>query len=369
MTLLRSPLFSKYFAFNPKLTNFAGWEMPITFSGLIEEHNSVRNKAGLFDISHMGVISIQGLNPKDYIQKLFPTNLNSISQGQSCYTLLLNKNGGIIDDLIIYDLGLQENNLSEIFLIVNASRYENDMNWIKKNIDTDQIRVSNAKEDKALLAIQGKESFRIFEEWSAHSIDYLSPFGCDYKKIENISKQKIFFSKTGYTGEKGLEILLNKDLAISLWDFLISKNIKPCGLGARDTLRLEAGLHLYGKDINETTNPYEAGLGWVINLENNHDFYGRKILENISVNGIKRKLIGLEIKDKAIAREGCEIYKNEKLIGHVTSGSWSPSMSKAIAFAYVDIEYCKLNLELEVQIRGKRYKAIIAKRTFYKKNI
>ena len=369
MTLFRSPLFSKYLAFNPKLVNFAGWEMPITFTGLIQEHNSVRNSAGFFDISHMGVISIKGLNPKDHIQKLFPTNLYSISKGQACYTVMLNQDGCVIDDIIIYDVGIQEDNSSEIFLIVNASRYKIDLNWIENNINTKELKISNAKENKALLAIQGKNALNYFEEWSKTSIAYLSNFGCDYTAIKNISNEKIFFAKTGYTGENGLEILINRDLASDLWDFLISKNINPCGLGARDTLRLEAGLHLYGKDLTEEINPFEAGLGWVVNLENNHDFYGREKLVEISKSGIQKKLMGIEIKGKAIAREGCDIFYNNKIIGFVTSGSWSPTLSKAIGFAYVDIEFCILNREVDVLIRGKLYHAILTKRTFYKKNI
>ena len=369
MQMLKSPIYAKYLEFNPKLVNFAGWEMPVTFSSLIQEHNSVRDSAGFFDISHMGVISIKGLNPKDHIQKFFPTNIHSISKGQACYTVLLNHKGGIIDDLIIYDLGTQEDNYSEIFLIVNASRYKIDLNWITKNINTKELTISDAKNGKALLAIQGKNSFKYFEDWSKYSIAHLSSFGCEYTNIKNVSEEKIFLSKTGYTGEDGLEILLNPNLALDLWDYLISRNVLPCGLGARDTLRLEAGLHLYGKDLTEEINPYESGLGWVVNLENYHDFFGRKALEEISVNGIKKKLIGIEMQDKAIGREGCEIFSGDKHIGYITSGSWSPSLGKAIGFAYINIEYLELNKEVEVLIRGKKYKAIISKRTFYKKNV
>ncbi len=313
MDLLKSPLYSKYVDSNAKLVNFAGWEMPISFSGLIKEHESVRSTAGFFDISHMGVISIKGINPKDYIQKFFPSNLYSFSKGQGLYTVLLNEKGGIIDDLIIYDLGIQEDDISEILLIVNASRYKVDFRWIKNNLNANEISITNFKKDKALLALQGGNSFNLFEEWIKASISYIPNFGCEYKIFEHISaKEKIFFSKTGYTGENGLEILLSKKAAINLWDFLISKNISPCGLGARDTLRLEAGMHLYGQDINEETSPYEAGLGWLVNLENNHEFFGRSFLEEQSRLGIQKKLVGLSIEGKAIGRKGCEVFKGEK---------------------------------------------------------
>ena len=164
MILLKSPLYSKYRESQAKLVNFAGWEMPISFSGLVKEHEAVRNNAGFFDISHMGVISIRGINPKEIIQKFFPTNLYSITKGQSCYSLLLNNSGGIIDDLIIYDLGLQENDISEIFLIVNASRYSADLSWLTSNINNNEIKISNAKQGNSLLAIQGKEAYKYFEE-------------------------------------------------------------------------------------------------------------------------------------------------------------------------------------------------------------
>ena len=370
MDLLKSPLYSKYVNSNAKLVNFAGWEMPISFSGLIKEHESVRSSAGFFDISHMGVICIKGINPKDYIQKFFPSNLYSFSQGQGLYTVMLNEKGGIIDDLIIYDLGIQEDDISELLLIVNASRYEVDFRWIKNNLNTDKISITNFKKNKVLLALQGKNAFNLFEEWIESSISYIPKFGCQYKMFDHISsKEKIFFSKTGYTGENGLEILLSKKSAINLWDFLISKNISPCGLGARDTLRLEAGMHLYGQDINEETSPYEAGLGWLVHLENNHEFFGRRFLEEQSRLGIQKKLVGLSIEGKAIGRKGCAVLKGEENIGTITSGSWSPTKQKAIAFAYINTSHAFLNNEVQILIRGKKFKGFITKRAFYKKKI
>ncbi len=369
MDLLKSPLYSKYVESNAKLVDFAGWEMPISFSGLIKEHESVRSSAGLFDISHMGVISVKGINPKDYIQKFFPTNLYSFSEGQGLYTVMLNDKAGIIDDLIIYDLGIQENDISELLLIVNASRYEKDFQWIKNNLNKDEISITNFKKDKVLLALQGKKSFNLFEEWIESSISHIPNFGCEYKIFEHISpKEKIFFSKTGYTGENGLEILLSKKAAFNLWDFSISKNVTPCGLGARDTLRLEAGMHLYGQDINEETSPYEAGLGWLVHLENNHEFFGRTFLEKQSRLGIQKKLVGLSIEGKAIGRKGCAVHKGEENIGTITSGSWSPTKQQAIAFAYINTSHASINNEVQILIRGKKFKGVITKRAFYKKN-
>ncbi len=370
MESLKSPLYPKYLDSNAKLTNFAGWEMPISFSGLIEEHKAVRNHAGFFDISHMGVLSIKGTNIKDYLQKFFPTNIFSISEGQGCYSLMLNESGGIIDDLIIYDNGQQEKDETEIFLIVNASRFNNDFNWLKNNLISERISLSDAKEGKSLIAIQGPKAISIFEEWSNHSISHLQNFGCEYKILDKFSTfGKIFLAKTGYTGEDGLEILLSSDLAMNLWDFLLSKKILPCGLGARDTLRLEAGLPLYGQELTEDINPYEAGLGWVVHLENNHDFYGKEILENLSSKSIKKKLVGIQIEGKAIARKGYKIYLKNKYIGEITSGSWSPTLQKPIALGYVDINHSKFGNEVEVLIRDKVFKGIICKKKFYKYRI
>ena len=368
MQSFKSPLFDKYIEAKAKIINFAGWEMPISFAGLVQEHNAVRKNVGFFDISHMGVISIKGINPKDALQKFFPTNLYSISTNQSCYSFFLNEEGGIIDDLIIYDLGIQEEKLEEILLIVNASRYEFDIHWLNTNINNNQITISDGKQGKALIALQGENTYQYFEEWSEYSIKHLQNFGCEYKIIDHISKsKKIFFSKTGYTGENGLEILLPDNLAQNLWDFLISKEINPCGLGARDTLRLEAGLPLYGQDLNEEINPYEAGFGWVVNLENNHDFIGKNSLIKNSCDKIKKKLVGIEVIGKAIARKNCKILKNNICIGYVSSGSWSPSLQKPIALGYVNTAFSDLNSEVELEIRGKLYKGIISKKAFYKK--
>tara|TARA_B100000212_G_scaffold337637_1_gene312831 strand:- start:626 stop:1729 length:1104 start_codon:yes stop_codon:yes gene_type:complete len=365
MNLLKSPLYSKYNKSNAKLINFSGWEMPVSFSGLIQEHNAVRNNAGFFDISHMGVISLKGKNPKDYLQRLFPTNIYSISAGQSCYSLLLNEFGGIIDDLIIYDNGTQEDNCTEIFLIVNSSRYKTDLNWIKQNINSEKINLSNAKKGMALIALQGPESLNLFEEWSNHSISHLRNYGCEYKILKKFSNfGKIFIAKTGYTGEEGLELLLSSDLGLDLWDFLISKEIRPCGLGARDTLRLEAGLSLYGQELTENINPYEAGLGWTIHLENNHNFLGREALTLISSKNTKKKLVGIEIQGKAIARKGCQIYVGNKPIGEITSGTWSPTLQKPIALGYVEYEYSNLKQEVQILIRDKLFEGIICKKKF-----
>jgi len=372
MDLLKSPLYSKYVEANAKLVDFAGWEMPISFSGLIKEHESVRSSAGLFDISHMGVISIKGINPKDYIQKLFPTNLYSFSEGQGLYTVMLNDKGGIIDDLIIYDLGIQENDISELLLIVNASRYEEDFQWIKNNLNKYEISITNFKKDKVLLALQGKNSFDLFEEWIESSISHIPNFGCEYKIFEHISpKEKIFFSKTGYTGENGLEILLSKKAAINLWDFSISKNVAPCGLGARDTLRLEAGLCLYGHDLNEKINPVEANLKWAIAKKRKEvgGFNGWEKIKNLLANGSEKIRVGIKPDGKVIARENTKIFSSDNNeIGFVTSGTFGPSVNAPVAMGYVKSEFSEIGTSIKLEVRGKKYGGKISELPFYKKS-
>ncbi len=364
----RTPLYEKIINANGKMTEFAGWEMPIQFSSVIEEHNSVRKSVGCFDISHMGIFLIKGENAKDKIQKLFPTDLYSFGPNQSCYTAMLNEKGGIIDDLIIYDLGENNNNEKELILIVNASRSEYDLNWIKSNINSKEINIKECDPRSVLIAIQGKQSFRIFEQWARIDISKLPPKGCqrfNFLDPINNNQTPVFIGKTGYTGETGLEIMLPSFLAEKLWEYLIDSGVKLCGLGSRDTLRLEAGLPLYGNELTKDTSPFEAGIGWIVNLESPHMFIGKEALEKQVIEGIHKKLVGICLNEKRIARKGFKIFSHSKEIGYITSGSWSPSLEKPIALGYVGIEYSDLNTNIDIDIRGRLYKGIVTKRPFY----
>ncbi len=370
MTLKQTPLYKECIEKNAKMVSFSGWEMPIYFSSLIEEHNAVRNSSGLFDISHMGVFSISGVNPKDALQKLVPSDLHRIGTGEACYTVLLNDKGGIIDDLIIYDLGVDQNGSESLLIVINAACTLNDINWIQKNLKNSNLQVSDKKNDGVLLALQGPDSTKQLKELLGNSFKEIPRFG--HKEIsirfnECETQQTIFIARTGYTGEDGYEILANQTLGLRIWSKLIENGAKPCGLGARDTLRLEACMPLYGNDLNQNTSPFEAGLGWLIHLEVPETFIGKDVLIEQSKEGIQKKLVALELEGKAIARKGYEIISNDKVIGEITSGSWSPTLKKGIALAYLPIALTKTGTKVHIKIRQNLHQAIVTKKPFYRR--
>tara|TARA_Y100001968_G_scaffold212345_1_gene195509 strand:+ start:82820 stop:83938 length:1119 start_codon:yes stop_codon:yes gene_type:complete len=370
MSLKRTPLYKDCQQAGCRIAPFAGWEMPVQFSGLVNEHISVRKNAGLFDISHMGVFLLQGIEAKDALQGLVPTDLFRIGSGEAVYTVLLNENGGIIDDLIIYDLGITENNLEKLLLVINASCINKDINWIKSKVDQSNILISDFKKDGILLALQGPNSITKLEKILNKSLSNLPRFGhktfyLENKKLNHFGE--IFIARTGYTGEDGVEILLSEKAGKFLWNELIKEDITPCGLGARDTLRLEAGMSLYGNELNSSTTPFETGLGWLVHLEMPKSFIGRSVLEKQAKEGITKQLVGLQINGRAIARKGYKLINNEKEIGQVTSGTWSPTLNKAIAIGIIRSEYAQIGNLITVEIRGKYHEAVIVKLPFYKK--
>ena len=371
MKLLQTPLHNECKELGGKMVPFANWEMPVSFSGLIEEHNAVRKKVGMFDISHMGVLQLKGENIKSALQHMVPSDLFRIGPGEACYTVFLKENGGIQDDLIIYDQGTLNGKEESVILVINAARKESDIEWLNLNLLKYNISISEFMPEGALIAIQGPQSINILENILQEPLSDLPRFG--HKVITSntnliTSKESIFIARTGYTGEEGFEFLSSPEIARSIWKNLIKLGVTPCGLGARDTLRLEASMHLYGNDINLDTTPFEAGLGWLVHLEIPNDFIGRKALEKQAEEGTRKKLVGIKVQNKGIARKGYPVVYNNETVGIVTSGTWSPTLKEAIALAYVPSEIAKLNTELEIEIRGKKHPAIIVKRPFYKKS-
>ena len=270
MQLKRTPLYQLCLNQNCRMVPFGGWEMPIHFSGLINEHQAVRETAGLFDISHMGVLRLEGHDPKNALQKLVPSDLNRIGPGEACYTVLLNHAGGIIDDLIIYDLGLNDANQESLLLVINAACSSEDIAWLNKNLNSANIEVEDEKGDNVLLALQGPQANTILQKYCFEPLNNLPNFAhrrIALKGITEANSSSIFISRTGYTGEDGFELLMNAEIGKVFWEKLTNEGVVPCGLGARDTLRLEAGMHLYGNDLDSKTTPFEAGLGWLVHLE------------------------------------------------------------------------------------------------------
>ena len=376
--LRRTALFEAARAAGGRLVPFAGWEMAVQFAGLVAEHQAVRSGCGLFDISHMGVLRLRGDGAKDALQALVPTDLFRIGPGEACYTVLLNEAGGILDDLIVYDQGrvaVEEPAGAEtdgLLLVINAACAEADTAWIRAQLEPRGIEVSDSKGEGVLLALQGPEAANRLEALSGVSLAGLPRFGHRQLRLAGTAQgaaagAELFVGRTGYTGEDGFELLLDREAGLALWQQLLAEGVVPCGLGARDTLRLEAAMHLYGSEMDASTSPLEAGLGWLVHLEMPKAFIGREVLERQSAEGVTRTLVGLKLEGRAIARHGYPVLRDGQSVGVITSGTWSPTLGEAIALAYVPSDAAKLGTELAVEIRGKAAPALVVKRPFYRR--
>jgi aminomethyltransferase len=366
-SLRRTPLFDAAIAAGARLVPFAGWDMAIQFAGLVQEHNAVRQHCGVFDISHMGVLTLRGEGTKDALQRLVPTDLFRIGPGEACYTVLLNDAGGIRDDLIVYDrgrVGGPEGERDELVLVINAACAEADTAWIASQLEAEGIVITDRKDDGVLLALQGPEAAARLEALTGTSLAGLPRFG---HRDLTIAGAPVFVGRTGYTGEDGFELLLAREAGLALWQRLLAEGVSPCGLGARDTLRLEAAMHLYGNEMDAATTPLEAGLGWLVHLEMPSDFIGRAALERQTAAGVSRKLVGLRLQGRAIARHGYPVLQDGVAVGEITSGTWSPTLGEAVALAYVPVAAGKLGTELAVEIRGRAEPAVVVKRPFYRR--
>ncbi|HEX5892918.1 MAG TPA: glycine cleavage system aminomethyltransferase GcvT [Nitrososphaeraceae archaeon] len=357
---MKTPFYDIHRSFGAKMLNFHGWEMPLHYSsGILNEHLNTRTNVSLFDVSHMGRFEVKGTDAYDCLQTLVTNDISKLNNNMALYSPICYENGGIIDDLIIYMF-----NPEKFLIVVNASNREKDLEWIIKHLKSATI-VDDITDKIALLALQGPLAQNILEKAAIVdlNLNQLKPFNFTITKIFGI---QCIISRTGYTGEDGFELFFDSS-KIEIWDKLIqlgSKiNIKPAGLGARDTLRLEAGLMLYGNDMNENTTPLEVPLKWTVKFEKN-DFIGKKALINQQIN---RKLVGFEVLEKRVARHRNEVLLNSKKIGFVTSGTFSPTLKKSIGFCFVPI-YVNPNELIEINIGGKLYKAkVLSSTRFYKR--
>ena len=369
--LRRTPLHAAARAAGGRLVPFAGWEMAVQYAGLVAEHNAVRQACGLFDISHMGVLTLTGSGVKDALQRLVPSDLFRIGPGEACYSVLLNEHGGIRDDLIIYDRGHRDGS-DELVLVINAACAESDTAWIRSQLEPAGIRIRDRKGPEGiLLALQGPEAPARLEALVGESLAGLPRFGHRDLVVRHghgaAADAAVFAARTGYTGEDGFELLLEREAGLALWEQLLSDGVAPCGLGARDTLRLEAAMHLYGSDMDSATTPLEASLGWLVHLEMPADFIGRAALERQTAEGVGKRLVGLRLEGRAIARHGYPVLQNGAVVGEVTSGTWSPTLGQAIALAYVPAAAAKLGTDLAVDIRGRQEPAVVVRRPFYRR--
>lgn len=356
-------LHDKHVALGAKMVDFAGWHMPVQYSSIIEEHKTVRENVGLFDVSHMGEVFVSGKDATAFLNKVVPQDIEKLAYEKAVYCQLPNKNGGLIDDLIIYKLGI------EYYLVIcNASRIDEDLNWLVRNKRGMNVKIDNQSHNYSLLAIQGPRAIDLVRKMG-YNIPSQQSFTIKPAIIEGI---KLLASRTGYTGEDGFELLVENEYSEFLWDKILEEGkefgIKPIGLGARDTLRLEAALHLYGNDLDENTTPVEAGLSWSIPKDKTADYNGKEIIMSQIANGVSKKLVGLAMLDKNIARHGYDVYFNGEKAGHITSGCVSPSTGKNIALAYVkNIKEICTDAVVQVMIREKLHDAQVVKRPFVQK--
>ncbi len=353
----RTPLYDRAIALNARMTAFSGWEMPVQFSGIIPEHEAIRDRVGMFDISHMGKFSLQGESAINQLQSLVPSDLSRLQPGQAQYTVLLNPQAGIIDDIIVY-----QQSSGNVILIVNAGTKDKDKEWLLAHLDLDLVKFEDLS-SQVLIAVQGPETVSHLQPFIDIDLTQLTNFG---HSSAIIFKNPAFIARTGYTGEDGFEVMVAPEIGRQLWDALLAAGVTPCGLGARDTLRLEAAMCLYGQEINDTTTPLEAGLGWIVHLDTKGDFIGRDILERQKAAGVDRKLVGLHMQGRHIARHDYPIIIDGQPTGIVTSGTMSPTLSQAIALAYVPTPFAKIGQTLQVEIRGKLHPAIVVKKPFYR---
>lgn len=357
-----TPFTEKHIALGARMAEFAGFNMPISYSGINDEHNAVRSNAGVFDVSHMGEFILKGDKALDLIQKLTTNDVSKLTAGKAQYSCLTNNTGGIIDDLLVYCISENQ----EYLLVVNASNIEKDWNWISEH-NTQRAEMHNISENTCLLAIQGPNAVKIMQPLT--DIDILNMKYYTFSKGKFAGIDDVLVSATGYTGSGGIEIYFeNKnDDANIIWNkiFEIGRpyGLKPIGLAARNTLRLEMGYCLYGNDIDDATSPLEAGLGWIVKFSK--EFIAKPLIEAQKAQGIKQKLSGLEMMEKGIPRHGYEILNKEgKIIGHVTSGTQSPTLQKPIAMGYLNVDYTKTGTEIFIKIRDKSLAAKVVKIPF-----
>lgn len=356
----KTALFDKHVSLGAKMVPFAGFEMPVQYSGVTEEHFAVREKAGLFDVSHMGQFMIEGPGSKELLQFVTSNNVDTLEDGKAQYSCLPNETGGVVDDLIVYKMADEK-----YFVVVNASNIDKDWNQILKYNDKFGAKMTNLSDDYSLLAVQGPKATEILQKLTDTNLSDIPYYHFTEGSVAGVND--VIISNTGYTGSGGFEIYFKNEDAVKLWDEILKagevEGIIPCGLAARDTLRLEKGFCLYGNDIDDTTSPLEAGLGWITKFDK--DFVNKDYLAKQKEEGVTRKLVGFEMLEKAIPRHDYPVVDADgNVIGKVTSGTMSPMKKVGIGLAYVDKPHDKNDSEIFIQIRNKNVPAKVVKTPF-----
>lgn len=354
--LKRTPLYEEHLALGARMVDFAGYDMPVQYAGIIDEHHGTRNSVGIFDVSHMGEFRVSGEGAYTFLQKMLTNDLSKIDEcGAAQYTLLLNEEGGILDDLIVYNTGC------EYLIIANASNKEKDFAWLLAHKPEDVV-LEDESDRTGLIAVQGPKALEIISELAGP--DFVAParFHLSGASLDGIN---VLIARTGYTGEDGVEVIAHAEDIASIWRILLSfPEVSPVGLGARDTLRLEMGYHLYGNDMDETRNPIQAGLGWVV-PKTKTDYIGADAIAKIREEGVSEKLVHLLL-DKGIPRAGYPVLFEGRQVGVIASGSHSPSLKQGIATAYLPAELAKPGIKVQIQVRKNEFDAEVVKAPFYK---
>ncbi|HEX5270788.1 MAG TPA: glycine cleavage system aminomethyltransferase GcvT [Gemmataceae bacterium] len=354
---MRTPLYDWHVSHGARMVDFGGWDMPIQYTTITDEHTAVRTAAGLFDVSHMGRLSFGGAGALDLIQHVFTNDAATMKDGQARYGLVCNERGGIRDDVLVYrwPYGWA--------MVVNASNREKIVGWIEGQLRGRDATLTDQTLTTAMVAVQGPKAVEICRGVVEADVSQLRYYFATPTRYRG---KGCVVSRTGYTGEDGFEFMVAADQAVTLWDELLGRGARPCGLGARDTLRLEAAMPLYGHELNEDTDPLQAGLGWAVKLGKG-DFIGRDALLKRQNDAALRRRVGLELEGKRIAREGAAVASGGKEVGRVTSGTYSPTLDRAIAMAYVDPALTAAGTACEVDIRGKAAPARVVPLPFYKR--
>ncbi len=355
----RTPLHEIHVALGAKMVSFAGFDMPVQYpAGITAEHKSVRESVGLFDVSHMGEFMIRGSQAIDFANFVTTNDVAALSVGQAQYSTILNERGTIVDDCLVYRFP------DHLMMVVNASNKDKDLAHISSCLDRFDCSVEDVSDSIALLALQGPKAQEVMARFTSVNLDDIAYYHFMIATVAGVPD--VILSRTGYTGEDGFELYFDATRAVELWNALMGDgSVVPAGLGARDTLRLEMGMALYGNDIDDATTPYEAGLGWLVKLGKG-PFVGKEALERQKASGLPRKLVGFTMPDRAFPRHGYAVYCNGDASGEVRSGTMSPSLGIAIGTAYLPLAVAREGTEFEVEIRGKRLPAVVQKMPFYK---
>ncbi|MBC2177142.1 glycine cleavage system aminomethyltransferase GcvT [Listeria booriae] len=357
--LKKTPIFPLYEKYGAKTIDFGGWDLPVQFQGIKAEHEAVRTNAGLFDVSHMGEVAVKGAGSLDFLQKMLSNDISKLKPGKAQYNIMCYETGGVVDDLVVYMIAD-----NDYLLVVNAANTDKDYEWLAEHA-TDDVNVQNVSLEYGQLALQGPNAEAVLAKLTDADLGALGFFG--FVDTVEVAGVRALVSRSGYTGEDGFEIYTKAEDAPAVWEAILKEDVLPIGLGARDTLRFEANLALYGQELSKDISPLEAGVGFAVKLQKEADFLGKKALIAQKEAGLTRKSVGIELIDRGIPRHDYKVFAGDKEIGIVTSGTQSPTLGKNLGLALIDIDYTALDSLVEVEVRNKKLQAKVVPTPFYKR--